>query len=619
MVDAAQTNPVKNLGSVPARASLRDLLAVAACFGLAGGLVEACGLLLFQKLNWMNWLMGQMAVAPEILWISPAMNMLVFTALALGIAAVGKFLLHGREFSVAVFVFAALSFFNWLSLTGKLRFSGVVVLSLGLAAVLMRRSRRNEVRARAYCRRTWPWAIVVWLLIFGVVEGGGWLRERIELARLPAAAPGAPNIVVIVVDTLRADHLPAYGYARNTSPEIDRLAQQSVVFDNAIASSSWTLPSHATFLTGRYEFEHGAERETYDGRFPVLGNALQQRGYRTAAISANTAYFGRREGFGAGFMHFEDYFHTIADRALRTMFGRKFEQYVLMQRGWVDYPSRKLAPEVTDAALRWVDRNPGVPFFLFLNYFDVHDPYLPPQPYRSRFSKLKNPGGRINGKLLQVDPKLTPEEIQGEIDAYDGAISYAGEHIGRFLAELKKRGMAENTIVVFTSDHGEMLGEHGIFHHRNALYRELIHVPMFIQWKGHTPAGMRVAVPVSIGALPATLMDMIGAGEQTMFPGPSLAKLWKNPPGQAEWPDPLAELAQFHYEAIKNQPTYYGAMKSLVSSKWQYIHHEKLGDELYDWAADPKQSQNLARTAAGQQIAAEYRAKLQAMLERKAK
>ena len=141
------------------------------------------------------------------------------------------------------------------------------------------------------------------------------------------------NILVILVDTLRADHLSCYGYKRETSPHIDRIAHQGVLFENAFAPSSYTLPSHASLLTGLYPYEHGVEWDTpttlFDAPYPILGDAFQSQGYRTAAFSANIYWFTRALGFGRGFIHFEDYFQSISDMIFRTLYGRVFEKFVL--------------------------------------------------------------------------------------------------------------------------------------------------------------------------------------------------------------------------------------------------------------------------------------------------
>ncbi|MGH7947545.1 MAG: sulfatase [Opitutaceae bacterium] len=436
------------------------------------------------------------------------------------------------------------------------------------------------------------------------IEGSKWLVERRALAALPSAGAGAPNILVIIVDTLRADRLSAYGYTRPTSPRMDAFAREGVLFESAIATSSWTWPSHFSLITGRYPYENS-------GNLPTVPEVFRSRGYRTGAFSANTIFFTSQKGFGRGFIRFESYFHSWPDRAARTLYGRKIAQFVLRRLGYEDMPGRKLARDVTDAAVRWIGRDPR-PFLSYLNYFDVHDPYLPPQPWRNRFAfpGRPNPGGILNAFLAGRYPLMKPEQLQDEIAAYDGAIAYTDHQIGRLLDELDRRGLAPNTIVVITSDHGEMLGEHGLNLHRNCLYREVIHVPLMIRWPERVPTGRRVTQPVSIASIPATLAQLTDASSDSPFPGPSLAPLWQSPTPPSEWPEPLAELEKFPFEEVKREPSYHGAMKSLVSPQWHYIEHEKFGQELFDWINDEAQATNLAATPEGKPTADRFASQL---------
>jgi arylsulfatase A-like enzyme len=574
------------------------------------GLVEGAGLLAFQGLGWLNWNMAQVAVSAEIAWISPVFCLLLFGVLGLLFSVAARLfpsplVLHG-----CCFVSAFLLFFDWLALSGRIRHSATLMLALGLATVFVRWFRKREDTAVNFFRRTLPWAAALTLLLLMGVQGTIWFSESRAVSNLPAAAPGAPNVLLIVIDTQRADHLSGYGYARPTSPRMDKLAQEGALYENAFAASSWTLPSHASLLTGRPTFEHNAERNPLDGRYRTIAEELRERGYRTAAISANSFFFCRRVGMGRGFIRFEDYFHSVADMAARTLYGRKFAQFVMRPLGYEDVPARKLASDVTGATLRWAARDPSRPFFAMLNYFDVHDPFLPPQPWRNKFSKLPNPGGILNTFLIRYDVKMTPEELQGEIDAYDGAIAYVDEMIGRLVDGLEQNGQLANTLVIITSDHGEMLGEHGLFLHRNGLHREVIRVPLILRWPGKVPAGARIGTPVTNAAVPATILDLLGSPQQTTFPGPSLAQLWRTPESAATWPHPLSELAQFPFEQMKNVPAYHGAMASLVSPQYHFITHEKFGHELFDWVADPQEQANLAQAPEHGKMAEEFAAHL---------
>ncbi len=328
---------------------------------------------------------------------------------------------------------------------------------------------------------------------------------------------------------------------------------------------------------------------------------VEWSGFRTGAFSANTVFFSRWMGFGPGFLHFEDVFGSPADMAARTLYGRKFYQFVLERLGYEDIPGRKHARNVNRSLLRWLDANRARPFFCFVNYFDAHDPYLPPEPYRSKFSNRKSPGGALNSFILRLDLER-PDQLQGEIDAYDGAIAYLDDEIGRLLAALEERGLAGNTLVAIVSDHGESFGEHGLLLHRNALYLEVVRVPLLIIWPGHLPQGAKVVAPVSIASLPSTILDLLGDAGQTAFPGPSLASLWKEAAPPAAWPYPLAELAQFRFGRVRKNPAYSGAMKSLITPQWQWIRHERLGTSLYDWPHDSREENDLAGTPQGHAV-----------------
>jgi arylsulfatase A-like enzyme len=588
---------------------LSRILLLAAWFGLVTGLVEGTGLLLFQRYG--------LLVSVEIIWVAAIFDLLLFGAVGLAITLFRQFLPGLPPVRLSLFLFAFLAFFDWLALSGRIRDLGMFPLAAGLAVAFTRWFRKHEATALQFWHRTLPWVAALAVLALVGIQGGGWLRERTAIAKLRTAPAGSPNILVIVVDTLRADHLSTHGYRRPTSPNLERIAQQGVLFENAFATSSWTLPSHVSLLTGRYPHEHGGETGRYEGRYPIIAEVLRNRGYRTGAFSANMFFFCRPMGFGPGFIHFEDFFHSVADMVARTLYGRKFNQVVLQPLGFEDIPARKLAVDVNRALLRWIDRDAGKPFFAFLNYFDTHDPYLPPQPYRSRFSRLRNPGGILNSFVLRDNPHMTPEQLQGEIDAYDGAIAYTDYQIGQLMEELGKRGLDGNTLVVITSDHGESLGEHGLFLHRNALYQELIRVPLIFWWPGRVPAGVRVEQPVTNAALPATLTELLGMAEQGTFPGPALAQLWRTPATRSDWPYPLAELAQWPFELAKQNPSYYGWMKSLVSSQWQYVVHEKFGEELYDLAKDPGELNNLARTPEGHAINQDFAIRLRKQLEQR--
>lgn len=609
-----RTEPDKNTAL-----SLFSALRIGVWFGVLAGLAEGAGLLLFQRINWARW--GPMIhVSEEILWISPLVDLVFFLTVTLFVYLLSCLIRRISGYSTLVFLLAFLSIHDWLTLTGRLDHRACLLLALGVAAAFVRWfGKRKEVVLR-FWERTSLFAIVCLVLAFVGIQGGRLLAEKNAVAHLPAASTGSPNVLVIVVDTLRADHLSLYGYPRPTSPNIDQLAAQGVTFQNAIATSSWSLPSHVSLLTGRYVSEHGVGSiqpapwlgwgKDGLGGHRSLGEVLQERGYRTGAFSANRTYFSANLGFGRSFIHFEDYFHSPADMLVRTLYGREFARLYLNRSDkskvkralrWMGMNSlldkdsegsgttggaqgvRKRASVVNQETLHWIDRDPQRPFFVFLNYFDVHYPY----------------GGPANYPRPDWDHGKRGEQ-------YDTSVKYVDDQIGQLISELDRRGLSQNTLVVITSDHGESLGEHGLTYHGASLYRELVQVPLIVRYPGHAPAGLHVQQPVTNAAIPATIMDLIHPGGTAVFPIPALNVLWEGPDTVKNWPHPLSELSQntvLNMEdrsARSSTPTSYtGSMKSLVTPQWHLITHSKGVDQLYDWANDPEELNDRAPSAEG--------------------
>jgi arylsulfatase A-like enzyme len=589
-----------------------EIWIIALWFGLVTGLIEGLLFLLLQQLGYSQ------HVSIEIIWVSAFSNLFMFGVIGVVLIALNRFGPWRVHLWLAVFLFAFLALFDWLAvvLSDWIHCAALLILTIGLAVSFSRWFRNNEAVAVRFWRICLPSVVALAITAVFTIEGGLWLCERVAIGNLPNAPKNSPNILVLVVDALRADHLSAYGYARPTSPNIDRLAREGVLFEHAFATSPWTLPSHASLLTGRFPFEHGVgwrePRSLITRRDPTLGEALLARGYRTAAFSANSFWFTRERGFDRGFVHFEDYFHSWTDALSRTLYGRLFERFVLRRIGFEDIPARKRALGINDALLRWIDRDRTIPFFVFVNYMDTHDPYLPPQPYRSRFSRVKAPGGIINWRVGRSHPALTPEQLQNEIDAYDGAISYVDHAVGQLIEDLRRRDLMGNIVIVVTSDHGEAFGEHGVYLHANSLYLNEIRVPLVLWSPGRVPNGQRIRQPVTNAAVPATVMDVIGADDQGLFPRPSLAKLWKAPETQ-DWPYAIAEVEQISWQS-KDSPSHHGKMKALVSRQWQYVEHERWGAELYDWRIDPNAMHNLARKDELQNVVAQFRSELGRLL-----
>jgi arylsulfatase A-like enzyme len=559
--------------------------------GILAGLVEAGTRLWLQSAGGTNFEMRLTVLGWPIAWIAPIVYAGLFGAITLGCRLVQPLAGGAAARQIARVSCFSLVFLSPLGASGRLQQIPVLLLSLGLAMTVVRAMPKSPESQARLIRRALPWLAIAVVLLFVAVGGGQSWVERRQLARLPAPDPAAPNIVVIVLDALRADHVSSYGYSRDTTPSLTQVARDGAQFTRAIATSSWTLPTHVSLLTGHYPSRHGAIRDRFDNRMPTLAAALVERGYRTGAISANTVVFSRAQGFGEGFLRFDDSFYSVRDALFRTYYLWQVHKRLLVPfLGWSRDTARRTADNVTASAIDWIGSESSRPFFLMLNYYDMHDPYVPPQPWRRKFSTKPEPGGQLTPDTGS-ELRFTAEEIQDEIDAYDGAIAYADEAIGRLLEELDRRGLRDRTVVVVTSDHGESLGQHGLMWHGTSLYFEQIHVPLLIRLPGRVPAGTRIDTPVSHASLPATLLELAGGRGAVTFPQKSLSDLW-SAGGAGDWPAAVSELPWVPFAG--GGAVRCGSSRSLVAGDHHLIDHAKCAPELYDLRADPGETRNLA-------------------------
>ena len=595
---------------LPKNVRMVDLLFLALTAGAIVGFLEGAGSFAAQAGRWLSHdLMGTTA-EPCVLYFTPLFAMLLFGVVALLLVPFLQAVRAAPETRARVLILTLsfLAYFDWIWLSQFFRNYAAVILAAGLASATERLLRPRLPRVLQISPKLFAASLVYICVTAAVVNGFTWRQETKMQAALPPARAGAPNVVWIILDTVRADHMSLYGYGRKTTPYLESLAAAGTTFDNAVAASSWTFPSHVSMLTGQYPREHGAQLSGYDGRYATVASSFDRMGYITGGFSGNMDWFAAGRGMAGGFQHFEDGYWSAASAFAQTGFG----QLANVALDWVTssrvVPGYKRARDVNQTALRWLDAAPKRPFFLVLNYYDANaGGAVPEQPYRGMFTSTPLP-----------PPAKTESEFdarrldKARSDQYDGSLVYLDNCVREIVDALSKRTPAGNLLVVVTADHGELMGEHDLSGHRNALYWELLHVPLIFEGSPALPRGVRIEQPVSLVSLPATLLELVGEKDARGFPAPSLSRLWNASGAAPTWPFPISELAQMHYPGLEKLPNYTGSLSAIVTPHWLLIEHSAHGPALYNWRHDPENLHDLRGAPGTESLAGDLNGCLQA-------
>ena len=379
-----------------------------------------------------------------------------------------------------------------------------------------------------------------------LIAGGAATWRFVE--RAPAPQP-APNILLITMDTTRADRLGAYGYGPARTPTLDRLAREGVLFEHARTPAPTTLPAHVSLFTGRYPASHGVRNNgvPLSETVPTLASVLHDGGYRTAAF-VSSFVLDRRFGLAHGFDQYDDRLDAGPGGAAEPV-ERRGDHTAAAAATWLeDYlgPDPRPAPPATSRA----------PFFVWLHLYDPHDPYDPPPPFRDAFTDRP----------------------------YDGEIAFADSVIGSLIDRLEHRGLLPTTLVAVIGDHGESLGDHGEATHGMFVYEAAMRVPALLRWQGHLPAHRRVAPLVRSIDLAPTLMELAGLPRAAGIEGESLMPLVR---GETAGPGSAYGETYFPLLFMNWSP-----LRSIQDDRWKFI--EAPEPELYDLATDPGEQANLA-------------------------
>ncbi len=572
-----EQSPAASLG-------LADVLNWGIWFGATTALGETTAVALVRALT-----SRTVFITRDIVWRAPIANVMLYALTGAFMAIVLRRTSRAKALGLlaGVFVFGAVV--GPLLQLPRLHPYAAMLLAAGIGVQAARLAKGRWEVASLAIRATMPWVAVPCALL----AGGFLIARDVRVSRLeaglPPAGPHWPNVLFIVLDTVRADSVSLYGYERNTTPRLEALARSGVRFDNAIAPAPWTLPSHAAMFSGRLPVDLSADwLRPLDRTHATLAEALQQRGYVTVGEVANLLYTTSATGLDRGFLTYADFPFSISTLMQQSWVVRPLAVELRRNLGEEDKMVRKSAAEVTDAFLGWLRNRSDRPFFAFLNYFDAHAPYLPPPPYDTLY------GGGDPVVDLSRQREWSPAEIQRALNSYEGAITFMDAQLGRLFDELKRQGIAENTLIIVTSDHGEQFGEHGLFGHANSLYRAVLHVPLVVSYPPKVPAGVSVATPVSLVDLASTVMDLVAANPDSHRPFPSrtLVTTWTGGESNAERPV-FSEVSK----GINTEewlPFSRGRMTSVVLKGWHYIRNGDGAEELYDLAHDPSEEANRA-------------------------
>ncbi|MGB0684674.1 MAG: sulfatase [Planctomycetota bacterium] len=390
-------------------------------------------------------------------------------------------------------------------------------------------------------------------------------------------------VILISIDSLRADftspygHVPRFAPNEVTTPFLNRMAAEGVVFERASAASSWTLPSHMSMLTGMNPLEHAirSRKWSLNPDVGLVSNKFQRAGYATGGVFS-APFLHPVWGFHRGFDMYVPgpaYLGTLeAAEALAA--NRKSDTVTELHD--TSHTDNRTAEPVIDKALAWLeeDRRYAEPFFLFLHLWDPHYDYFPPEDYRARFVP-EDDGNVVGDELMKPDRVPGPEEMEVLKALYEAEIRYTDDQIARLWEQLEAWGIADAVIIAVTSDHGDEFLEHGDRGHHHTLYEEVIHVPLVLRAPGIAPAGVRVGGTVSNIDLAPTLLDLAGLEPWPNRSGSSLAPLWTEDLDRQVYLDLVRPAKDLELRGYR-----FGPAKGILDAERQMFR-------VYDLAQDP--------------------------------
>jgi arylsulfatase A-like enzyme len=631
MILASLLSRVANAGQPGPANHRRDrlgpvaLLGLAAWCGTTAGLLEVVAVVARKRFLDTNHLLG---MSRHFIWLVPLTDLLLLLLVGLVGSLVVTLRPEGGRRAVTRTLCALTLLPMLLGAFPKVYGLAWLLVALGASARLVPILERYGSTFRRIALYSSP-ILAGTLAILAALP---WAADRIQQwrERERTIPPDVPNVLLIVMDTVAADHLALHGYDRPTSPAIDELARRGSRFDAALSASSWTLPSHASMFTGRWPHELSVGwRTPLDAASPTVAEFLRARGYATAGFIANTTYCASDSGLGRGYTVYRDYiFHELSPFKMAVMVQKSLDGLqtigdVLGDAFELDWlragvrrvrerfeTDRKEAAVVNREFLDWLAHRPQPqrPFFAFLNYCDAHTPYQLSPRRVHRFGV--KPSDEREFRLIQdwwtMDKsRLSPQELAFVSNAYDDCVASIDEQIGRLFDELGRRKALDRTWVLLVSDHGESFGEHaGVFLHGSSLYQTELHVPLVVVPPPGTRIKPVVAETASLRDLAATIVDIAGSAADSPFPGASLARVWRpSSPSSSDAGTGEGALA----ELVPNETLDGGAsvssrlpwpLAALTQGGWSYIRREgEVLEELYHLREDPREQHNVADSA----------------------
>ncbi len=443
--------------------------------------------------------------------------------------------------------------------------------------------------------------------------GGGYEMKAIEKSGTPPK--GAPDVVFIVMDTVRGHNVSTYGYERKTTPVFDAFSKEGLLFEKATAPATWSLPAHASLFTGAFPSFHNAHAETrfLDDKMPTLAETLARNGYETLCFTANphiTPGFGLTRGFG------------WSDNAWITGAGGRGFTFIyrLIDALGVTAQDKGGALVVSNVE-NWMKqrKQDSSPAFVFVNFLEAHFPFHQlPEEFRYAYTKESLSDLRTYGQLAfgaQMGRQLTDKEIdtirQPILDLYDGGILYTDYLVGKIIDIWKKRGTLDNTVFVILGDHGEHVGEHDMFGHLTSVYQEDLWVPFMFRYPPKIPANVRISQEVTTIGTFATIMDLVGIKPpdtllvSSLMPAVQPAKEGQDAPSFGR--PAISERYEEHLLSSRFKPGEANGKGPLLNPRGRYrtyragkfklakhYENEKFSTHLFNLERDPRENNDLA-------------------------